>query len=61
LHPKKAAEFSAALLASRPLSVCSVAIGADSDADAGGVNADTAAISITATLDITLASWSISV
>jgi len=43
------------------LSAFSVAIGADSDADAGGVNADTAAISITATLDITLASWSLSV
>jgi hypothetical protein len=43
------------------LSAFSVAIGADSDADAGGVDADAAAVPITAALDITLATGSLPV
>jgi hypothetical protein len=58
---EKAADFSAALLVFRLLSAFSVAIGADSDADAGGVDADAAAVPITAALDITLATGSIPV
>ena len=45
----------------RQLSVFSVAIGADSDADAGGVDADAATVPIAAALDVTLAAGSISV
>jgi hypothetical protein len=59
LHPKKAAEKSAALLVFRLLSAFSVAIGADSDADAGGVDTDAATVSIAASLDITLAARSV--
>ena len=59
LHPKKAAEKSAALLVFRLLSVFSVAIGADSDADAGGVDADAATVPIAAALDMTFAAGSI--
>jgi hypothetical protein len=58
---EKAADFSAALLVFGLLSAFSVAIGADSDADAGGVDADAAAVPITAALDITLATGSIPV
>ena len=43
------------------LSASSIAIGADSDADAGGLDADAAAVPITAALDITLAAGRISV
>ena len=39
----------------------SVAIGADSDADAGGVDADAATVPIAAALDVALAAGSISV
>jgi hypothetical protein len=60
LHPRKAADFSAALLVFRLLSTFSVAIGADSDADTGGVDADAAAPMAVA-LDVTLAAGSISV
>ena len=56
---EKAAEKSAALLVFRLLSVFSVAIGADSDADAGGVDADAATVPIAAALDMTLAAGSI--
>ena len=60
-QPKKAADFSAALPVSRRLSVLSVAIGADSDADAGRADADPATVPIAAALDITLAAGSIAV
>jgi hypothetical protein len=58
---EKAADFSAALLVLGLLSAFSVAVGADSDADAGGVDADAATVPITTALDITLAAGSISV
>jgi hypothetical protein len=58
---EKAADFSAALLVFRLLSAFSVAIGADSNADAGGADADAATVPITAALDITLAAGSISI
>jgi hypothetical protein len=58
---EKAADFSAALPVSRLLSALSVAIGADSDADAGRADADPATVPIAAALDITLAAGSIAV
>jgi hypothetical protein len=61
LHPKKAADFSAALLVFRLASAFSVAIGADSDADAGRADADAATFLIAVALDMTLAAGSISV
>ena len=49
------------MLVFRLLSAFSVAIGADSDADAGGADADAATFLIAAALDITLATGSIPV
>jgi hypothetical protein len=49
---EKAADFSAALLVFRLLSAFSVAIGADSNADARGADADAATVPVTAALDI---------
>jgi hypothetical protein len=61
LHPKKAAEKSAALLVFKRLSAFSVAIGADADADAGRVDADAAIVPMAAAFDVTLAAGRISV
>jgi hypothetical protein len=58
---EKAADFSAALLVFRLSPTFSVAIGADSDADAGRADADAATFLIAAALDITLAARGISV
>ena len=53
--------ISRGLLVFRLLSAFSVAIGADSDADAGGADANAATFLIAAALDITLATGSIPV
>ena len=61
MHPKKAADFSAALFVFRLAPAFSVAIGADSDAYTGRADADAATFLIAAVLDMTLAAGSISV
>ena len=61
LHSKKSRGFLRGFVHITPLSAVSVAMGADSDANAGRADADATTIPMAATLDMTPAAGSISV